>query len=155
MPPPQNRLKVYVDADALFRAATASHQYTAALVLLRMAEFTLLDVMSATYTIEEATRALKVYLPDQVSVLLQLIARSVRVVDDPSASALTLYQAQAHWKDVINLAAAVEAQASVLVTYNVRDYHPQPGLIRIMTPGDLVSTARQAISRELSSTSNA
>ena len=141
----QPLLKVYVDADVLFRAATASHQYTAALVLLRLAEFTLLDLVSATYTVEEATRALKSHLPDQTSILLQLIARSIRVVDDPTQALLQVYKSQAHWKDVINLAAAVQAQAHVLVTYNRRDYHPHLGVIRVMTPGELVATSRAAI----------
>ena len=147
---PPNLLRVYVDADVLFRAATASHQYTAALVLLRLAEFTLLDLVSATYTVEEATRALKSHLPDQTSILLQLIARSIRVVDDPTQALLQVYKSQAHWKDVINLAAAVQTHAHVLVTYNQRDYHPQPGVIRVMTPGELVATSRTAIYRVIS-----
>lgn len=134
---PPHLLKVYVDANVLFHTATASHQYTAALVLLRMAEFTLLDAVSAAYTIEEATQALKAYLPDQVSLLLQLIARSIREADNPSASLLRAYKAQAYWKDVINLAAAVEARAHALVTYNLRDYHPQSSVIRVMTPSEL------------------
>ena len=142
---PQPLLKVYVDADVLFRAATASHQYTAALVLLRLAEFTLLDLVTATYTVEEAARALKSYLPAQTPVLLQLIARSIRVVDAPTEALLQAHKSQAHWKDVINLAAAVQGQAHVLVTYNRRDYHPPPGVIRVMTPGELVSTCRAAI----------
>ncbi|MFN8485286.1 MAG: hypothetical protein U0768_19790 [Anaerolineae bacterium] len=142
---PQNLLRVYADADVLFRAATASHEYTAAIVLLRMAEFTLLDVVSAAYTVEEALRALRTYLPDQAPLLLQLVGRSIRVVDDPSPSLLQAYKTQAHWKDVINLAAAVDAQAHVLGTYNVRDYRPQPGVVRIMTPGELVTASREAV----------
>lgn len=149
MTPPQTLLRVYVDADVLFRAATASHDYTAALVVLRMAEFTLLDMVSAAYTIEEATRALKAHLPDQAPTLLRLVARSIRVVDDPPVSRLEAYREQAHWKDVINLAAAVEAQAHVLVTYNVRDYRLEGDALRVMTPGEMVVAAREAIYREL------
>lgn len=142
---PQNLLRVYVDADVLFRAATASHEHTAAIVLLRMAEFTLLDVVSAAYTVDESLRALRAYLPDQAPLLLQLVGRSIRVVDDPPASLLQAYKAQAHWKDVINLAAAVDAQAHVLVTYNIRDYRPERSVVRIMTPGELVAASREAI----------
>lgn len=144
-------LKVYVDADVLFRAATASHEYTAALVLLRMAEFTLIDVVSATYTVDEATAALRRYLPDQVTSLLRLIAACMRVVDDPPASLLQTHQTQAHWKDVLNLSAAVNAQAHVLVTYNTRHYYPQTKLIQIMTPGEFVRTARVALFNALAS----
>ncbi len=142
---PQNLLRVYVDADVLFRAATALHEHTAALVLLRMAEFTLLDVVSAAYTVDEALRGLQAHLPDQAPLLLQLVGRSIRIVADPPPSLLQAYKAQAHWKDVINLAAAVEAKAHVLVTYNVRDYRPQRSVVRIMTPGELVAVSREAL----------
>ena len=143
-------LRVYIDADVLFRAATASHQYTAALVLLRIAEFTLIDVISAVHTVEEATAALRRYLPNQVTPLLHLIAACVRVVDDPPAALLQTYQKQAHWKDVINLSAAVNAQARVLVTYNTRHYHPQTRTVQVMTPGEFVEAARNALAGVLS-----
>ena len=142
-------LRVYVDADVLFRAATASHQSTAALVLLRMAEFTLLDVISATYTVDEAAAALSRYLPDQVAALLRLVAVCVRVTDEPPPALLHAYREQAHWKDVINLAAAVHGKASVLVSYNTRHYYPQTKIVQVMTPGDLVTKARSALSNAL------
>lgn len=138
-------LKIYVDADVLFRAATASHHYTAALVLLRMAEFTLIDLVTAVFTIEEAVRNLDRHLPTQTPALLQLIARSIRTIDDPPAALLQAYHRQAHWKDVVNLAAAVQAQATLLVTYNVRDYYPEADRPQIMTPGDFIIESRRAI----------
>lgn len=143
-------LKIYVDADVLFRAATASHDYTAALVLLRLSEFTLIDLVTAVYTVEEAVRSLDRYLPAQTPLLLQLVARSVRTTDDPPAALLQEYHAQAHWKDVINLAAAVQAQAPLLITYNVRDYYPASKIPQIMTPGDFVAVSRQAIYQRFS-----
>lgn len=138
-------LSVYVDADVLFRAATASHAYTAALVLLRMSEFTLIDLVTAAYTIAEAVRNLDRHLPSQTPALLQLISRSVKTTDDPPATLLQAYQDQAHWKDVINLAAAVHAQAPLLITYNVRDYYPVSTAPQIMTPGDFVAVSRRAL----------
>lgn len=140
-----NLLNVYIDADVLFRAATASHQYTAALVLLRMSEFTMIDAITAVHTVEEATRSLTRYLPEQTPLLLQLIARSVRTVDNPPPHLLTAYQTQAHWKDAINLAAAVHSGAHILVTYNLQDYYPQPGVIQVMPPGQLIAAARALI----------
>ncbi len=146
--PSVNLLRVYVDADVLFRAAAASHEHTAALVLLRMSEFTLWDAVTARYTVEEAVRSLQAYLPESVPLLLQLIAHSLRTVDDPPASLLFTYRTQAHWKDVINLAAAVHAGAHVLATYNVRDYYPPAAGIHVMTPGQLVAAARTALYRQ-------
>lgn len=144
-----NLLRIYVDADVLFRAATASHEYTAALVVLRMAEFTLLDTVTAAYTVDEVVRNLRKRLPAQEPTLLQFLARAVRTMDDPPPQLLNTYRDQAHWKDVINLAAAVHAQASVLVTYNLGDYYPRPGVIRVMTPGQLVSFTRELLFQTL------
>ena len=138
-------LKIYIDADVLFRAATASHDYTAALVALRMSEFTLIDLVTAVHTVEEVVRNLERFLPSQTPALLQLIARSVRTMDDPPAMLLQAYHDQAHWKDVVNLAAAVQAQAQLLITYNVRDYYPVSNVPQIMTPGDFVAVSRQGI----------
>lgn len=140
-----NLLKVYVDADVLFRAATASHDYTAALVLLRLSEFTMIDAVTAVHTIEETTHSLSRYLPRQTPLLLQLIARSIRTVDNPPPALLTHYQDQAHWKDVINLAAADHADARVLVTYNRKDYYPHANSIQVMSPGQLITAVRALI----------
>lgn len=143
--PQAKLLKIYIDADVLFRAATASHDYTAALVVLRMSEFTLIDLVTAAHTIEEVVRNLERFLPSQTPALLQLIARSVKTLDDPAERLLQAYHDQAHWKDVINLAAAVQAQAQLLLTYNVRDYYPASNVPQIMTPGDFVAASRRGI----------
>lgn len=150
MRPLPKALRIYVDADVLFRAATASHAHTAALVVLRTGEFALVEVISAAYTVDEAASALKRYLPAELPTLLQLITNTVRLVDDPSTKMLQTLQEQAHKKDVVNLAAAVQAQAHLLVTYNVKDYFPQPGIMRIMTPGQFVLTARNLLYQSFS-----
>lgn len=147
---PSQVLRAYVDADVLFRAATAAHAYTAALVLLRIGEFTLLDVISATYTVEEAVSALDRHLSNKVPALLQLIAATMRIVDDPPAAMIQTFQEQARKKDVINLAAAIHAESHLLITYNVKDYFPLPGTIRVMTPGQFVSAARETIYQSFS-----
>lgn len=147
MRPRPQALRVYADADVLFRAATASHAHTAALVLLRTGEFTLVEVISAAYTVQEAANALRRYLPAQLPNLFQLITNTVRLVDDPPAAMLQTFQGQARKKDVINLAAAVQAEAHLLVTYNGKDYFPQPGIMPIMTPGQFVLTVREVIWR--------
>ena len=147
---PVDQLRAFVDADVLFRAATASHDYTAALVLLRMAEFTLWDVVTAVYTLEEAIRNLRRLLPSQEGAFLQLFARSVSLIDDPTSEQIEQFETQADWKDVINLAAAALNGVHVLVTFNKRDYYPQNGPLRILTPGELVSEARHVLYQNLS-----
>lgn len=145
MMPPLNLLKVYIDADVLFRAATAAHTQTAALVLLSMAEFTLIDLITAQYTLDEVLRNLQIYLPAQVSTLLQLCQQSIRLIENPPADLVQQFNQQAHWKDVINLAAAVHGTARVLVTFNVRDYYPTNQHIYVLTPGQFVSNARHLL----------
>lgn len=142
---PTNLLKVFVDADVLFRAATASHEHTAALVLLRMAEFTLWDVVTAVYTLEEAVRNIRRFMPAQEDPFLHLFSRSIRLVDDPAPEQLRVFETQADWKDVINLAAAVLADVQILATFNKRDYAPEQGTVRILTPGELLSKARTTL----------
>ena len=60
-----------------------------------------------------------------------------------------MYGGQTHWKDVINLVAAVQAQEPVFVTYNMRGYQRQQNIIRVMTPGELVAVSREAIYRKM------
>lgn len=146
---PSNQLRIFVDADVLFRAATASHDYTAALILLRMADFTMWDVVTAVYTLEEAVRNLRRFLPTEEETFLGLFARSVRLIDDPTTEQIEPFETQANWKDVVNLAAAALAGAHILATFNKRDYYPQDGALRVLTPGELVSEARAVLYRDL------
>lgn len=148
--PPSNRLKVYVDADVMFRAATAIHSRTGTYVLLRLADLTLIEAVTSIHTVDEAVNALGRYLPDQVPRLLELIGTAIVVNEAPPESMLDTYRTHAHRKDVVNLAAAMQAQAHVLATFNTRHYTPPPGRIRVMTPGELLVAARLAILAELS-----
>lgn len=153
MPPntkPANLVRIFVDADVLFRAATASHEYTAALVLLRLSEFTLWDVATAVYTLEEAVRNIRRFLPTQEEPFLRLFSRSIRLINDPAPEQIGAFETQADWKDVINLAAAVLADAHVLATFNKRDYAPVEGTMRILTPGELLAEARAILYGKLS-----
>lgn len=143
--PQLNLLKVYIDADVLFHAATAAHTQTAALVLLSMAEFTLIDLITAQYTLDEVLRNLQTYLPAQVPTLFQLCKQSIRLIENPPPLLVQQLNQQAHWKDVINLAAAVHGTAHILVTFNGRDYYPTDRRIHILTPGQFVSNARHLL----------
>lgn len=147
---PTNLVKIFIDADVLFRAATASHEYTAALVLLRLAEFTLWDVVTAVYALEEAVRNIRRFMPTQEEPFLRLFSRSVRLIDDPAPDQIGAFATQADWKDVINLAAAVLTDAHVLATFNKHDYTPEKGTMRILTPGELISAARAILHGNLS-----
>lgn len=144
LPPSQPRLRVYLDADVLFRAATASHPYTASLVVLALSEYTILDAVTSVYAVEEATRNLGEYHSAVVPKLAELLRRSVRLEEMPAPDTVSAYLGLADVKDVINVAAAANAKAQVLLTFNLRHYGTLPQ-IAVMTPGNLVAQTRQSL----------
>ena len=144
MPNP-SLLRVFVDADVLYRATSASHQATASLAVLHLGQATVLEVVTARYTLEEARCNLNQRSPALAMDLLNLAKESVEVVDSPPTSVISRFVGQAHPKDLPNLAAAVQADAHMLLTFNGRDYYPPPKLIRVMTPGDLVLRVRNTV----------
>ena len=144
MPNP-SQLRVFVDADVLYRATSASHPATASLAVLHLGQATVLEVVTSRYTLGEALRNLNRRSPALAQDLLDLARQSVEVVDAPSAAIVSRFVGQAHPKDVPNLAGAVMANAHMLLTFNVRDYFPPPGVLRVLTPGELLIQARTAL----------
>jgi len=143
--PKTNLLRVYVDADVLYRATSASHQATASLALLYLGQATVLEVVTSRYTLQEALRNLERRSPTLAMDLLKLVEQSVEVVESPPGSVVGRFVGQADPKDLPNLAAAVTTGAHLILTFNGRDYYPVPELIRVMTPGDLVLRVRAAL----------
>lgn len=138
-------LRVFVDADVLYRATSASHHATASLAVLHLGQATVLEVVTSRYTLEEALRNLKQRSPALAMDLLNLARESVEVVESPPASVMGRLVGQAHPKDLPNLAAAVMADAHIILTFNGKDYYPALKSIRVMTPGDLVLGVRSAV----------
>ncbi len=58
--------RVFVDADVLFAGAALPSEHSASLVILRLAEITLLDAMASQQVITEAERSLREKLPDKL-----------------------------------------------------------------------------------------
>lgn len=135
-------LRLYIDADVLFRAVTRSHQQTAAYVVLKLADLTLVEAITAHYAFHEALRNLQDHSPSGVAELLELAGKSLQIVANPSAAQVTSVQDQANPKDMINLAAALAAAAPILITFNTRDYFVRNAPVRIMTPGQLIEATR-------------
>lgn len=135
-------LRLYIDADVLFRAVTRSHQQTAAYIVLKLADLTLLEVITARHAFHEALRNLHNYSAAGAAELLDLAGQSLQIVGDPPASMLASIQDQAHPKDLLNLAAAQAASAALLITFNTRDYFVRTGPVRVMTPGQFVDATR-------------
>ena len=138
--PPKPR--VFVDSDVLFAGAASPSEHGASLVVLRMAEITLIDAIVSEQVIAEVERNLAGYLPIALPTFRQLVSRCLRVVADPTRDELALCRGLADPKDAPILAAAVREACPWLVTFNVR--HSQPGhpTVTIVRPGEFVQHVR-------------
>ncbi len=128
---------VFFDADAII-AGSASQQ-GAAFILLQLSELGLLKGYSCEKAIVECRKNLQVKLPDALSVFEKIIPRAITILPDPTDSEIIPYAKMAHEKDLPILTAALGVKAHFLVTFNMKDFNPAPGLgLKVLKPGDLL-----------------
>ena len=142
-----NRLLVFIDADVLFAGAASPSEHGASLLILRMAEITLIEAVTSQQVITEAERSLAEKLPGALPAFRLLVARCLRVVPDPSAADLALHAGRAHSQDLPILAAALREGCPWLVTFNVRHFQPGHPDVTVLRPGDLVLRVRDLLAR--------
>jgi predicted nucleic acid-binding protein len=145
MPSKRPSLKVFVDADALFAGAAGPSAHGASLVILQMAEITLIEAITCEQVITEVERNLTHKLPQALPLFRQLVSRCLRIVPDASEVMLADLQGRAHPKDLPILAAAVREECSWLVTFNIRHFRPGHSDVVVLTPGDFVLAVRQSL----------
>jgi len=139
-PASRPRLRVCIDADALFAGAAsvrgASH------LILQLGELGIIEVGVPTQARQEAERNLAVKLPAALPALRTILAAScLDLPMTPSAVVDAIAEAgEADPKDAPILAAALAGACAWLVTFNVRDYRSDR--IRVATPGDFVAALR-------------
>jgi predicted nucleic acid-binding protein len=126
----------------LFAGAASPSEHSASLVVLRMAEITLIHALASEQVITEATRNLATYLPAAVPTLEQIISRCLHVVADPQPEDLLQYRGRADQKDLPIVVAALREGCSWLVTFNVRHYQPDHESIKVVRPGEFVQHVR-------------
>ena len=138
--PPTNpsKLRVFIDADVLFAGAAAPSQHGASLVILRLAEITLVEAVASQQVITEAERNLTEKLPDALPAFRLIVSRCLRVVPDPDPADLAPFVDLADPKDVPILAAAVREGCPWLVSFNVRHFQPGHLTVRVLPPGELI-----------------
>ncbi len=134
--------RVFVDADVLFAGAASPSEHGASLVVLRMAEITLIDAVVSQQVIAEAERNLAGYLPGALPAFRMIVSRCLRVVDNPAPADLAAHQGQADPKDLPILAAAVREACPWLVTFNRRHFQPGHPSVTILRPGEFVQHVR-------------
>jgi predicted nucleic acid-binding protein len=141
------RPRIFIDADVLFAGAASPNEHSASLVILRMAEITLIDAVTSEQVIGEVRRNLEAKMPAAMPAFQMLVSRCLRVVPDPSAAEARALGKVADIKDLPILAAAVREGCSYLATYNIR--HFQPGIEPVMAlkPGDLVQRIRYLLAQ--------
>jgi predicted nucleic acid-binding protein len=134
-----------VDADVLFAGSAAPSQSGASLVVLRLAEITLIDAVTSLQAVTEAERNLQQKLPHTLPTFRLLVSRCLRVVPDPAWPELEAHIGRADPKDLPTLVAAVQTQCPWLVTFNLSDFRPGHPAITVLKPGDFVLRVRELL----------
>lgn len=142
-----NKPRVFIDADVLFAGAASPNEHSASLVILRMAEITLIKAIASQQVITEAERNLQEKMPAALPAFQLLVSRCLRVVADPTADEIKTLAKSADPKDLPILAVAVREKCAYLVTYNVRHYQPGVKEVTVLKPGDLTQRVRYLLSQ--------
>jgi hypothetical protein len=131
----------------LFAGSAAPSTNGASLVVLRLAEITLIDALTSRQVIVEAERNLETKLPEALPAFRLLVARCLDVVPDPSPAERSSLEGRAHPKDLPILAAALHAECPWLVTFNVRHFQPGHPDVTVLRPGEFLARVRDRLAR--------
>lgn len=142
-PPPKPR--IFFDADALLAGAASPSEQSASPVLLRMAEITLIEGLTSEQVITECERNLAAKMPRALPTFQVIVNRCLKVVDDPTPTALHAFAGLADPKDLPILVAAVQSQCPWLVTFNVKHYQPGHPTTTALQPGKLILRIRDLL----------
>ncbi len=143
--PRTRKPRVFVDADVLFAGAASPTEHGASLVVLRMAEITLVEALASEQVIAEAERNLADKLPQALPTFRLIVSRSLRVVPDPEPDDLKPHEGLADPEDLPILVAALREGCRWLVTFNVRHYRPGHPDLTVLRPGELVQRVRDQL----------
>lgn len=135
--------RVLIDADVLFVGAASPSEHGASLVILRMAEITLIDAVATHQVVSEAERNLADKIPHALPAYRLLVSRCLRVVPDPEPQDLLGWAGLADVKGLPILAAAIRERCSWLVTHNVRHFQPSHSSITVLRPGEFLWAVRE------------
>jgi len=143
----RTRPRVLVDADVLLAACASPSEQGASLVILRMAEITLLEAYTPKQVIEEVRRNLAAKLPRAWPAMQTIVARCLTVLPDPTTEEVAAYAGLAQEKDLPILVAALQARCQWLVSFNVRHFQPGHVGVAVVRPGEFLTRVRDRLSR--------
>ena len=142
-----NRPRVFIDADVLFAAAASGSEHGASLLVLRLAEITLIELLASQQVLTEAERNLQKKMASALPAFALLCQKSLNVVENPALLDLADYRGQADPKDLPILVAALQARCSWLLTFNLRHYQPLGDSIAVVRPGVFIGEVRQLLTQ--------
>ena len=143
--PPKPR--VFVDADVLFAGAASPSEYGASLVILRMAEITLIEAITSEQVITEVERNLTAKMPAALPTFRLLVSRCFKVVATPSADDRMPHIGRADIKDLSILVAALRENCPWLVTFNIRHFQLSHPAVAVLQPGAFVQRVRHLLAQ--------
>lgn len=137
---------IFIDADVLFAGSASPNQYSASLVILRMAEITLIKALTSQQVIHEVERNLEEKIPAALTTFRMLVSRCLEVVSDPSLEEIQALSGAVDPKDLPILVAATTHNCQFLTTYNIKHFQPGIKTVTVLAPGDLVQRIRYLLS---------
>lgn len=143
--PGTSTTKVFFDSDTII-AGSASRR-GASFILLQLSELGLIQGFTSQKVVDECRKNLQMKLPDALSNFEQIISRALVIVKNPSPQQISKYNRMADIKDISILTAALMMKVRYLVTFNTRDYYPDPKLeLSVVEPGELLQLIRRKLS---------
>jgi hypothetical protein len=144
-PPSRAKPRVFVDADVLFAGSASPSEHGASLVVLRMAEITLIEAYTSQQVLNEVERNLEAKLPQALPAFRLLVSRCLKIVPDPSPVDVQDQDGLAEATDLPLLVAARQAGCAWLVTFNTRHYQPGHPAVQVLPPGDFLLRVRDLL----------
>lgn len=141
------RPRVFVDADVLLAACASPSEHGASLVVLRLAEITLIEAFTCQQVIVEARRNLAEKLPQAEPLFGTIVSRCLKIVPDPSDEQVARYAGCGHEEDLPILVAAAREGCRWLVSHNVRHFRPGCAGVEVLRPGAFILAVRDVLSR--------
>jgi predicted nucleic acid-binding protein len=143
--PDPPKLRIFLDADVLFAGAASPSEYGASLLILQLAEITLIEAFTSEQVIVEAERNLSAKLPQALPAFHHLVSRCLKICPDPAPGDLVAYRGLADPKDLPILVAAKRENCSCLITFNLRHCLPGHPGVDVLKPGDFILRVRDQL----------
>jgi len=136
---------IFVDTDVLIAGAASPSEHSASMLILSLAEITLIKAYISEQVVAEAERNLGAKFPEALPGVRHLIHRCLDIIPDPDKMDLVKFHGLADPRDLPILAAAAQTKCQWLVTFNTRHFKPGHPEIVVVTPGEFIRRLRDRL----------